>query len=46
MVFFVVNILNSSQFGFREEHSTTLALSELEESTLSLFDKGDAVCTE
>ena len=38
------NILNSSQFGFREGHSTTLALSEFVESTLSSFDKGNAVC--
>ena len=38
------NILNSSQFGFREGHSTTLALSEFVESILSSFDKGNAVC--
>ena len=38
------NILNSSQFGFREGHSTTLALSEFVESALSSFDEGNAVC--
>ena len=39
------NILNSPQFGFREGHSTTLALSEFVENTLSSFDKGNAVCS-
>ena len=38
------NVLNTSQFGFREGHSTTLALSEFVESTLSSFDEGNAVC--
>ena len=38
------SILNSSQFGFREGHSTTLALSEFVEFTLTSFDKGNAVC--
>ena len=38
------NILNSSQFGFREGYSTILALSELVESTLNSFNKGNAVC--
>ena len=37
-------IFNSSQFDFREEYSTTLALSEFVESTLTSFDKGNAVC--
>ena len=38
------NILNSSQFGFREGHSTTMALSEFVEGVLKKFDKGEAVC--
>ena len=37
------NILNTSQFGFREGNSTTLALSEFVETTLWCFDKGKAV---
>ena len=38
------NVLNTPQFGFRESHSTTLALSELVESALSSLDEGNAVC--
>ena len=35
--------MTSSQFGFKDGHSTTLALSESVEFTLSLLDKGKAV---
>ena len=38
------NIFNSSQFGFSEGHYTFLALSEFVESTISSFNKGNAVC--
>ena len=38
------NVLNCSQFGFREGHSTTLALSEFVEGVLSEFDEGNATC--
>ena len=34
----------NSQFGFREGHSTILALSEFVDGVLSTFDKGEAVC--
>ena len=34
---------NTSQFGFREGNSTTLAIFEFVESTLSSSDKGKAV---
>ena len=37
-------ILNNSQYGFREGHSTTLALSEFVKGVLSTFNKGEAVC--
>ena len=43
--FFTKNIfLNNSQFGFRENHSTNMALSEFVEGVLNGFDKGEAVC--
>ena len=35
---YIVVIVNSSQFGFRQGHYTTLAVSEFVESTLSSFD--------
>ena len=38
------NVLNISWFGYIEGHSTTLALSEFVESTMSSFDEGNAVC--
>ena len=38
------NILNNSQLGFREGHSTTFALSEFVEGVLSTFDKGEMSC--
>ena len=37
-----LNLLNTPQFGFKEGHSTTLALSEFVDSTLSCFDEGKA----
>ena len=38
------NILNNSQFGFRKNLSTTMALSEFVEGVLNRFDKREAVC--
>ena len=38
------NVLNNSQFGFRANHSTVMALSEFVEGVLNRFDKGEAVC--
>ena len=35
--------MNSFQFGFKDSHSTTLALSEFVEFTMSLLDKGKVV---
>ena len=35
--------MTSSQFGFKDGHSTTLALSEFVEFTMFLFDKGKVV---
>ena len=43
-LFTKLSILNSSEFGFREGHSTFLALSEFVESTLSCFDKENTFC--
>ena len=43
-MYLIYSILNSSQFGFREGYSTTLAVSEFVESTLNSFDKGNATC--
>ena len=41
---FFNKVLNNSLFGFRQNHSTTLALSEFVEGVLSNFNKGNAFC--
>ena len=40
----IINYFQKFSFGFREGHSTTLALSKFVEGVLSTFDKDEAVC--
>ena len=38
------NIINMSQFGFRQGYSTTMAVAEFYEDILESYDKGKATC--